>query len=81
MTRLHKVFETISPSGHHGPDLYYAPRPDGSCTLRVASGDQFLDVPLTASQVDELATVLLQGLHDFQRRWPDAASWQPQRNS
>ncbi|MGE2737874.1 hypothetical protein [Mycolicibacterium vaccae] len=77
------MFETTTPGGHHGSEVRLAPRLDGSATLRVVQGEHFLDVPLTVSQCDELATVLLDTVYSAQQRrhGPDAASWQAQRNA
>ncbi|KUI20310.1 hypothetical protein AU193_17455 [Mycobacterium sp. GA-1285] len=72
---MRRLFATITPSGHHSGDVYYQPRADGSCTLRLANADSWIDATLTAEQADELATVLLQGVYDGQQRrswWPTA---------
>jgi hypothetical protein len=66
--RLRHLFHATTPAGHHSSDLYFGPRPDGSCTLRLAQGEQWLDATLTAQQADELASALLENVYSGQQR-------------
>jgi len=72
--RWQTLFTTTSPSGHASGEVLYQPRPDGSCTLRIAQGEQFLDATLTARQADALATALLNGVFVGQQQMLAAAA-------